>query len=84
VETLIDALYAYAQEKRVLGHLQTVEYRRAVGDIEKEWKVFRAALTGEQDQKLNVLLSQEREISLLEDEAILLAGITIGLDLGRL
>ncbi len=84
METLTDALYVYAHENRILGYLQTAEYRRAVGEIEKGWEAFRADLTVEQGSRLGVLLSRENEINLLEDQAAFLAGISIGLELGRL
>jgi len=68
METLINALYVYAQENRVSRRLQTLEYRQAVAGIEEGWNAFKATLTAEQGTKLAALLS----------------GISIGLDLGRL
>ncbi len=84
MNTLIKALYLYAQENRVSRRLQTSEYRRAITGVEEGWEAFRSTLTGEQGQKLDDLLFREREINHLEDEAVLLAGVSIGLDLGRL
>jgi len=84
VGTLIDTLYLYAQENRVPGHLQTSEYRRTVTGTEEGWEAFRSALTAEQGVKLDALLSREIAVNCLEDKAAFLAGISIGLDLGRL
>ncbi len=64
--------------------LQSREYRQTVTRAEENREELRAALTEEQGQKLETLLSREREIGLLEDEALLLAGISIGIELGRL
>ena len=84
MQDLIDDLYAYAHQNRVTKYLQTPEYRRATDGLEEGWEDFRATLTDAQTQTLDVLLNQESDIEELEDEASFLAGISIGLDLGRL
>jgi len=84
MQDLVEALYLYAQENLMGRCLQSWEYRQTVRGAEEDREAFRSTLTEEQNQKLETLLSQEREIGLLEDEALLLAGISIGLELGRL
>ncbi len=84
METLIDTLYVYAQENRVTRHLRTPGYSQAVTGIEEDWKAFKATLTVEQGERLNALLLREIKTDYLEDKASFLAGLSIGLDLGRL
>jgi len=84
MESLIDALYVYAQENRVSRRLQTLEYRQAIACAEEGWNAFKATLTVEQGAKLDTLLSRESETGIIEDQALFLAGISIGLDLGKL
>jgi len=84
METLIDALHVYAQENLVGKRLQSREYRQAAAGIEESWNAFKATLTAEQGAKLAALMSREIKIDRLEDKAALLAGISIGLELGRL
>lgn len=84
MQDLIDDLYAYAHQNRVTKYLQTPEYRQVTHGLEENWEHFRSTLSEVQRQKLDALLVQESEIEKLEDEASFLAGISIGLDLGRL
>jgi len=84
METIIGALYVYAQENMVPHYLQTAEYRQALAGIEEGWNAFKAALTAEQGTELDALLAREIKVNLIEDEASFLAGISVGLKLGRL
>jgi len=81
---LFDTLFQYAHENRVGEYLQTAEYRRTVYDREAGWEAFRSVLTKEQEKQLEEVLCQQGNADRLEEEAIFLAGVTIGLDLGRL
>lgn len=81
---LIDALYTYAQENRIPDYLQTREYRRAAYGLEEGWESFRSTLTAGQTKELDSLLSQENAVGCFKDRAGFLAGVAIGLDLGRL
>ncbi len=84
METLIETLYVYAQENRVTRHLWTPGYSQEVTGIEEDWKAFKSTLTAEQGEKLDALLLRETKTDYLEDKATFLAGISIGLELGRL
>ena len=81
---LIDTLYNYVQENRVIQYLQSPEYRQAIYDIEDHWDAFRATLTPEQAQKLDGLLEEKAAAAYLEDRAAFCAAVSIGLTLGRL
>ncbi len=84
MNSLIDALYFYAQRSQTFRYLQTAEYRRAVSHIEEDWEEFRTTLTAEQGKQLDGLLTQEAQITHLEDEASFCSALSIGLTLGRL
>lgn len=84
MRNLTNALYTYAQENRIPDYLQTGEYRRAAYRLEEGWETFRSTLTEGQNQELDALLSQGYAVECFEDKAGFLAGIAIGLDLGRL
>ena len=84
MQSILDTLYNYAQEGRVFPYLQTKEYRQAVSNIEESWEAFRSTLTAEQGERLSALLSQEAEITRLEDKASFCSALTIGIELGRL
>lgn len=84
METFLHALYQFAKENQVSRHLQTAEYRRAVAKIERGWETFRSTLTAEQGERLSALLSQEAEITRLEDEASFCSALSMGIALGRL
>ena len=83
VQPLVDALYFYAQEHRVMDYLQIREYRRSSSGLEEEWDKFRTALTAEQG-RLEVLLARQFETGCLEDRASFLAGVSVGLELARI
>ena len=84
MEGFLDALYAYAQETRITAYLDSREYHKITADLEKDWEVFRAALTAEQSQKLDALLLKERKAGYLEGEAAFCCALSIGVGLGRL
>ena len=84
MEGFLNALYEYAQEQGVAPYLETREYRRAVCDLEEDWEAFRAALTAEQDRSLAALLTRQRNVGNLEEEAAFCCGLSIGVGLGRL
>ena len=84
MELLFDTLYSYVQENQVFRYLQTPEYRRAVSNIEKDWVRFRSTLTAEQSNQLDALLTRERDVALIEDEASFCSALSIGISLGRL
>ena len=84
MKPFIDELYSYAQDRQVSRYLQTAEYRRAISDIEEGWEAFRSTLTAEQGERLDALLSQEAEITHLEDEASFCSALSMGIELGRL
>ena len=84
VQPLVDALYFYAQEHRVMDYLQIREYRRCSSGLEEEWDKFRTALTAEQGRRLEVLLARQFETGCLEDRASFLAGVSVGLELARI
>ena len=80
VQPLVDALYFYAQEHRVMDYLQIREYRRCSSGLEEEWDKFRTAQQG----RLEVLLARQFETGCLEDRASFLAGVSVGLELARI
>lgn len=84
MKDFINVLYCYAQENQVSRYLQTREYNQATQNLEEDWQSFRAALTAEQTQALDRLLSRESVAERLEDQASFAAGVSIGLNLGRL
>ena len=84
MRSLIETLYFYAQENRVMDYLQITEYRRLSSGLEEEWDDFRATLTAEQERRLGFLLARQFETGCLEDRASFLAGVSIGRELARL
>lgn len=80
----LNALYQYAQEKRIPSYLETREYRRMACDLEQDWTAFRSTLTAEQDQRLESLLARGEKIECLEEEAVFCCGLSMGVGLGRL
>ncbi len=84
MRTLVETLYNYAQEHRVVDRLQTREYRQVSSGLEADWEDFRSALTADQEQRLESLLDRQFEAGILEDRAAFLAGVSIGLELARL
>ncbi len=84
MRTLVETLYNYAQEHRVVDRLQTREYRQVSSGLEADWEDFRSALTADQERRLESLLDRQFEVGILEDRASFLAGVSIGLELARL
>ena len=84
MESFLDALFEYAQEKEIVSYLETREYRRATSDLEEHWAAFRSTLTAEQTRILDALLNRERNAACLEDQAIFSCGLSMGVGLGRL
>nr|WP_326126850.1 DUF6809 family protein [uncultured Oscillibacter sp.] len=84
MRSLIETLYFYAQENRVMDYLQIREYRQFSSGLEEEWDNFRTTLTAEQEQRLELLLTRQFEAGCLEDRASFLAGVSVGLELSRL
>ena len=84
MQSLIETLYFYAQEHRVMDYLQIREYRRCSSGLEEEWDKFRTALTVEQGRRLEVLLARQFETGCLEDRASFLAVVSVGLELSRM
>lgn len=84
MRSLIETLYFYAQENRVMDYLQIREYRQCSSGLEEEWDNFRTTLTAEQEQRLELLLTRQFEAGCLEDRASFLAGVSVGLELSRL
>ena len=84
MRSLIETLYFYAQENRVMDYLQITEYRRLSSGLEEEWDDFRATLTAEQERRLEFLLARQFETGCLGGRASFLAGVSIGRELARL
>ena len=84
MQAYMEALYSFAQENEVLKYLRTSEYDEATGGLEGRWNRFRDILTEEQRQTLSELYAREMAISFLENKAAFSAGMSIGLDLGKL
>lgn len=84
MQSLIETLYFYAQENRVMDYLQITEYRRLSSGLEEEWETFRTTLTAEQERRLELLLARQFEAGCLEDRAPFLAGVSVGRELARL
>ena len=84
MRTLVETLYNYAQEHRVVDRLQTREYRQVSSGLEVDWEDFRTTLTEDQERRLEALLVRQFEAGILEDRAAFLAGVSIGLELAWL
>ena len=84
MRSLIETLYFYAQEHRVMDRLQTREYRQVSSGLEADWEDFRTTLTEDQERRLEALLVRQLKAGCLEDRASFLAGISIGLELARI
>ena len=84
MRTLVETLYNYAQEHRVVDRLQTREYRQVSSGLEADWEDFRTTLTADQERRLESLLDRQFEAGILEDRAAFLAGVSIGLELAWL
>ena len=84
MESFLDALFEYAQEKEIVSYLETREYRRATSELEEHWAAFRSTLTAEQDRRLDQVLTQEKRIGQLEEKAVFRCGLSLGVGLGRL
>ena len=48
MRSLIETLYFYAQEHRVMDRLRTREYRQVSSGLEADWEDFRSELTADQ------------------------------------
>ena len=83
MDSLAQVLYNYAQEYRVMDHIQTREYHSLSAVLEEEWEAFCGALPPDQGRRLESLLARRDEAGCLEDRAAFLAGVSIGLDLAR-
>lgn len=84
MEGFLGALYEYAQEREVTAYLEAWEYRRIMEGLEEDWAAFRAALTAEQDRRLEALLARERDVEELGESAVFRCGLSMGIGLGRL
>lgn len=84
MEDFIISLYGYAQEWMVPHYLPGEEYRRTRHELESEWTAFRATLTKEQDQQLDMILDKEHATELIEEQAAFCSALSIGISLGRL
>ena len=84
MRTLVETLYNYAQEHRVVDRLQTREYRQVSSGLEADWEDFRTTLTAEQGRRLEALLVRQFKAGCLEDRASFLAGVSVGLELARI
>ncbi len=84
MESFLQVLYDYVQERQIADYLETWEYRRITYDLEGDWTAFRSTLTAEQDRRLEALLTRERDAGELEEMAVFCSGLSIGVDLGRL
>lgn len=84
MDSLAQILYLYAQEHRVMGRIPTREYGQLTFGLEEEWEAFCGALPPDQGRQLESLLARQNEVGCLEDKAVFLAGVSIGLDLARL
>ena len=84
MEGFLDALYEYAQERKVTAYLEDWEYRRIMEGLEEDWTAFRATLTAGQDRRLEALLTRERDVEELEESAVFRCGLSMGIGLGRL
>lgn len=84
MQSLAEALYLYAQEHRVMDHLQLREYHRLTSGLEEGWEAFCGTLSPGQEQQLASLLTRQNDAEGLEDRASFLAGVSIGLELARL
>ncbi len=84
MRSLIETLYFYAQEHRVMDRLQTREYRQVSSGLEADWEDFRTTLTEDQERRLEALLVRQLKAGCLEDRASFLTGVSIGLELARI
>ena len=84
MDSLAQILYLYAQEHRVMDRMQTREYRKLTFGLEEEWEALCEALPPDQGRQLKSLLARQDEAEWLEDRAVFLAGVSVGLDLTRL
>lgn len=84
MRSLIETLYFYAQEHRVMDRLQTREYRQVSSGLEADWEDFRTTLTEDQERRLEALLVRQLKAGCLEDRASFLMGVSIGLELARI
>lgn len=84
MQTLAQTLYTYAQEHRVMDHLQLREYHRLTSGLEEGWEAFCGSLSPTQKRQLASLLARQSDAEGLEDRASFLAGVSMGLELARL
>lgn len=84
MQSLAQVLYNYAQEHRVMGRISTREYGQLTFGLEEEWEAFCGSLPPDQGRQLESLLARQNKVRCLEDRAVFLAGVSIGLDLVRL
>lgn len=84
MQDLINCLYFYSEDHCVPQSLETLEYRRAVHSLERDWRGFRSSLTEAQAHRLEDLLSRQFTVKHMEEQAVFRSGLSIGLELSRL
>lgn len=81
---LMQALYIFAQEHRVMDYLHDdPEYRDAKRCADKREQTLQASLTSEQASWLDDLLGEQRIYMSAENEAAFLAGFSMAMELNR-
>lgn len=81
---LMDALYTYAQENRMMDYLsRDKEYRQSSHYIEQHTEALRTVLPPEQAALLDKLLGEQLVSHLSELQAIFLSGFSMALELFR-
>ncbi len=79
MDEYLQCLYDYILEvRRDETLLKTPEYRTARGEMLRAWESMEAALTGEQREIVERLLSARETVYCREDEWLFLEGIALG------
>lgn len=81
---LMNALYIFAQERRVMAYLHDDrEYHDAQRYVEKRLEQFRETLSPEQFSQLEILLDEQLTVFSAEADAYFQAGFSIAMELNR-
>ena len=82
--TLLQALYTYIQENRLMPYLSDTEYRETRRLADRHEDALRSHLPPEDAGKLDLLLENLQEAHTYEQEAMLRAALALGLELSQL
>lgn len=81
---IVETLFCYASERNFHPYLSIKEYSHYVQEEERAEEKIRQQLPPEQAKLLNTLHQSRDYCSSIEQEAAFQAGLSIGLELGRL